>query len=117
VSLATNVTYTDSSIQNGTAYYYVVTALNILGDESAYSTEVVAHPASTSILPINFTLLNNGLQFNWPSDHIGWRLMVNTNSLSNPAAWVVVPGSVSTNQMWIPIDQTQINVFFRLIYP
>jgi hypothetical protein len=43
--------------------------------------------------------------------------MVNTNSLSNPAAWVVVPGSVSTNQMWIPIDQTQINVFFRLIYP
>ncbi len=117
LSLTTNVTYTDSSLQNGTAYYYVVTMLNILGDESAYSSEVVALPASTTILPVSFVASNNGLQFGWPADHIGWRLTMNTNSLANSNAWITVAGSSATNQMWIPIDPTQNNVFFRLVYP
>jgi hypothetical protein len=57
------------------------------------------------------------LQFNWPSDHTGWRLMMNTISLGNPGAWVAVPNSAATNQIWLPFDLTQSNVFFRLIYP
>jgi hypothetical protein len=117
VNLATNVTYTDGFLQNGTAYYYVVTMLNILGDESAYSNEVVARPASATILPVSFTTLNNGLQFTWPSDHIGWRLIMNTNGLANAGAWVTVPNSAATNSEWLLFDTTQSNVFFRLIYP
>jgi hypothetical protein len=54
---------------------------------------------------------------NWPADHTGWRLMMNTNSLANPTGWATVSGSMTTNQMWLPIDMTQSNVFFRLIYP
>jgi len=119
-SLVTNTTYLDSTVQNGTAYYYVVTSLNILAEESSYSVEVVARPASTVQQAVGFSLVNDGtqtgIQFNWSADHIGWRLMMNTNSLVNPA-WMDVPNSAATNQVWLPLDPTQNNVFFRLVYP
>jgi len=117
VNLTANSTYSDSPLQNGTAYYYVVTALNILGDESAYSSEVVARPAATTVVPLGLALANSGLQFNWPADHTGWRLMMNTNNLANPGGWFTVPNSMATNQLWLPFDPTQNNAFFRLVYP
>jgi hypothetical protein len=120
-NLITNLTYSDSAVQNGIAYYYVITALNILGEESAYSNEVIARPASIIPQPISFNLINsggqNGIQLNWPSDHIGWRLMANTNNLGNPSAWFAIPNSAATNQMWLPFDPAQTSAFFRLIYP
>jgi hypothetical protein len=120
-SLVTNTSYFDSMLQNGMAYFYVVTALNILGEESAYSTEVVARPASTIPPPVGFSLVNNGaqngIQFNWPADHTGWRLLMNTNGLGNPDAWFAVANSAATNQIWLPFDLAQNNVFFRLVFP
>src|SRR5208282_1001775 len=104
----TNTSYSDSSLIYGDAYYYVVTSLNILGRESAYSAEVVARPASTSPLSFGASLASNdgqsGLQFNWPSDHTGWRLLMNTNSLENAHAWFTVSNSPATNQLWLPIN-------------
>jgi len=35
-------TYTDSTVQSGTTYYYVVTAVDSSGDESAYSNQSMA---------------------------------------------------------------------------
>lgn len=120
-SLVTNTAYSDTMLQNGTAYFYVVTALNILGEESAYSSEVAARPASTLPPLVGFSLVNNGLQngirFNWPADHTGWRLLMNTNGLGNPNAWFAVANSSATNQIWLPLDPTQSNVFFRLVFP
>lgn len=120
-SLVTNLTYSDGAVQNGTAYYYVVTALNILGEESAYSDEVVARPASTVPQPISGSFVNvggqNGIQFHWAADHTGWRLVMNTNGLDDPSAWSTIPNSAATNQVWLPYDPAQSSVFFRLIYP
>jgi hypothetical protein len=119
VNATTNLTCLDGTVQNGTAYYYVVTALNILGEESTYSTEVVARPASTAITPLGYTISADSLtlQFNWPSDHTGWRLMMNVKNITDPTAWVNVPNSAATNQMRFPFDPTLTNVFFRLIFP
>jgi hypothetical protein len=122
----TNLTYLDGTVQNGTAYYYVVTALNILGEESAYSSEVVARPASTTIIPLSYNISVSvgslNLQFNWPSDHTGWRLIMQTNNLSsgislNSNDWAAVHNSSGTNQMSLPIDPTKTAEFYRLIYP
>ncbi len=108
--------YTDTSVSNGTPYYYVVSAQNS-GGEGTNSLEVAARPVSQSVLPLSFTSLNNGLQLNWPSDHTGWRLMMNTNDLSNTNAWNPVSNSATTNQIWLPFDPAQGSVFFQLIYP
>jgi len=116
-SLITSNNFSDGNLQNGTAYYYLVNALNILGEQSAYSAEVVARPASTVVQPLNVGVQNIGLQLTWNSDHIGWRLMMNAGSLADPNAWVVVPNSNATNQMVIRFDANQSNVFYRLVYP
>lgn len=120
-SLVTNTAYLDGTVQNGTAYFYVVTALNVLGEESAYSGEVVAHPASTVPQPIGFNLVTygaqNGIQFKWPADHTGWRLMMNTNGLGNSNAWFTVANSAATNQIWLPFEPSQNSVFFQLVFP
>lgn len=50
-SIATDVTtsvYTDSGLENGTEYYYVVTAVDKAGNESSYSIEVFATPSDAS---------------------------------------------------------------------
>jgi len=111
--------YVDGALQNGTTYYYVVTSLNILGEESAYSAQVIARPASTVIPSVAANTLNNGgqngLQINWPADHTGWRLLMNTNGLANPN-WIYLPNSDMTNQVWLPVGPYQ-NVFFELVYP
>jgi hypothetical protein len=104
-------------LQNGSAYYYLVNALNILGEQSAYSAEVVARPASTVVQPVNVGFSNNGLQPSWSADHIGWRLLMNASSLTDANAWVFISGSNSTNLLWLPFDGTQSNLFFRLVYP
>ena len=52
----------------------------------------------------------------WPADHIGWRLQVQTNSLS-PANWQDVPNSTATNQMVFTVDPAAESVFYRLVFP
>jgi fibronectin type 3 domain-containing protein len=40
--LVSLVSYTDSTVLNGTTYYYVTTAVDASGNESLYSNEAVA---------------------------------------------------------------------------
>ena len=62
------------------------------------------------------------LNLSWPTDHIGWRLLMQTNNLAtgisaNTNDWGAVAGSASTNQISIAIDPTKPTEFYRLIYP
>jgi len=53
------------------------------------------------------------------TDHTGWTLQVQTNSLSTGVStnWVNVPDSETINQVAWPIDTANGSVFFRLILP
>lgn len=42
VGSASGLSYTDSTVQNSTTYYYVTTAVDSIGDESVYSNEATA---------------------------------------------------------------------------
>jgi len=55
------------------------------------------------------------LTLSWPSNHIGWTLQVQTNSLDTN--WSAVSGSAVTNQVTVPIDRSLSEVFYRLSYP
>ncbi len=106
---------TDTTAGNGTNYYYVVSAVNASG-ESADSAPVSARP--TSIAPPQLSVSTGGgqLQFSWPSDHVGWWLEAQTNSLGAGLStnWVAVYGSDGTNQTSFPIMPANGCVFFRL---
>lgn len=62
------------------------------------------------------------LVFSWPQDHLGWRLLTQTNNLNlgvsaNSLDWGTVAGSTSTNQVYLPIDKSKPAGFYRLVYP
>lgn len=69
VGAPTAAAYTDSSVTNGTTYYYVVSALNAVG-ESANSTQVSALPAVALAVPaaptgLSATPSNGQVTLNW----------------------------------------------------
>ena len=96
-SALTNATFVDDTVTNGVLYYYVVTGLNILAEESGYSSEASARPVSTSPAQLGFSVGNNAIQFSWPSDHTGWELQAQTNppNVGLGTNWFMVPNSNS----------------------
>jgi hypothetical protein len=112
VAAVAAISYTDLSLANGTNYFYVVKAGNAIAT-SANSAEVSARPVSPAPTNLLFNVSGNQLQFNWPEDHTGWRLQMNTNlSTTN---WQYVPGTEAANSVSIPT--TNGAAFFRLVYP
>jgi hypothetical protein len=107
--------FTDNAVVDGVPYYYVVTGLNILGQESSYSAQIAAQPVSLNPPLVSFGMTTNGIQFNWPSVNTGWELQAQTNSLG--ANWVTLSETGATNQVIIPIDPANSTVFYRLVYP
>jgi fibronectin type 3 domain-containing protein len=108
----------DSGLSNGTNYYYVVSAVNA-GGTSTNSVQVSARPTSMISPPLQMSLNAGQLQFTWPPDHTGWRLMVQTNNINVGLTtnWFTVGSSSNLNQISVPIVTTNGSVFYRLVYP
>jgi autotransporter-associated beta strand protein len=80
--------------------------------------------SGVSLTPVYLTNAVSGtnLVLTWPSDHSGWRLLVQTNNLNlgislNTNDWGTVAGSTTTNQVWLPINTAKRSEFYRLTYP
>jgi hypothetical protein len=86
-----------------------------------YTVNVVQLPSQTK--PVLTSGVSNGtLTLGWPQDHLGYRLLTQTNNLNlgvsaNPNDWATVPGSTTTNLITLPITITNLNSFYRLVYP
>ena len=118
-SVVGSTNYTDTDVTNGVTYYYVVSALNG-ANESGNSSEVSATPTpSLTPLSLVFQPASQQLQVSWPADHIGWRLLIQTNGpgVGLSTNWTVFNGSDSTNQVSVPIDPANGSVFLELVYP
>jgi hypothetical protein len=113
-----NLNFTDPGVANGTRYYYVVTATNIV-TESTNSLPASALPVSSVPTQISVALAANQLQLAWPSDHTGWLLQIQTNAPGTGLGtnWMPVFNSDLTNQFAAPISPAEGNVFFRLLSP
>jgi hypothetical protein len=73
---------------------------------------VLPNTAATNLVALRTA--GNNLTLSWPADHAGWRLELQTNSLSG--FWATFPGSSATNLEIIPLAFTN-SIFFRMIYP
>jgi hypothetical protein len=90
------------------------------GYEGYSEIDVFGAPVVSTTSPSLLTQMGDGLlTLAWPADHIGWQLQVQTNSIGQGLGtnWVDVAGSAITNQISIPIDPNNGNVFYRLSYP
>ena len=71
--------------------------------------------------PTNITSVVNGtnLELSWPADHIGWRLQVQTNSLSIGLGtnWVDVPNTGTVSSYTNVVNPANGSVFYRMVYP
>jgi hypothetical protein len=77
--------------------------------------------ATVSLTPPQLTglFVSNQLQLSWPSTHIGWRLMSQTNQppIGLGTNWSYVAGSTQVNLVTIPMGPTNGSGFFRLTCP
>ena len=78
----------------------------------------VASPLLTPPI-ISIRVSGNTLTLSWPTDHLGWTLQTQTNSLAKGLGnnWVAVPGSGSATNATITINPANPAVFFRLRSP
>jgi hypothetical protein len=111
----TNATLVIPNIQTSDTYYLVAT--NTFGSATSSNAAVIVIPVNTSPTNIVFSVSGGtNLLLNWPSDHKGWTLQAQTNSLLS-TNWVSVAGSSATNQIAIPINRNYGSVFYRLVFP
>jgi hypothetical protein len=66
-------------------------------------------------MPVRLTIQANGnnLDISWPV--AGGRLQSQTNGLDG--GWSTLPGSTATNHVVVPIDPSNMSVFYRLALP
>jgi hypothetical protein len=95
-----------------------VVDINYLGSAT---NNLVINASTVSNTPTNIvsSVSGNQLTLSWPTDHIGWFLQSQTNSLSVGIStnWVDVPGSETNNQSVITMDPVNPTVFFRMRSP
>jgi len=74
-------------------------------------------PIAPTLLSATFT--GSTLNLSWPSNYLGCRLQVQTNSLTTGLGtnWFDVGGSAATNDVNLPMDSINGSVFYRLVYP
>lgn len=119
IANVTATNYADPAVNPGTTYYYAVSATNSSG-ESANSVQAGATPLPSLVATnVIFYLSGNQMHLSWPQDHLGWRLQIQTNALSQGllANWATVANStnvISTNLVITPANGA---VFLRLVYP
>ena len=79
----------------------------------------VAVAVPTTPTNITTTVSGGNLILSWPASYIGWRLQVQTNSLTTGlgANWVDVPNSSSVNAVTNAINAANGSVFYRMVYP
>ena len=87
-----------------------------------YTVNVILQPSQTQPYLTNSVSGGTNLVLKWPSDHTGWRLLVQTNNLQNGVSsntndWATVINSTNTNQVFAPIVITNRSGFYRMVYP
>lgn len=123
--LATNLTatnLTDNAVTNGTTYYYVVTATDLIGYESTNSNQAIATPTNplpTTPTNIVHSVSNGMLVLNWPSNYTGWLLQVQTNHLTQGIGtnWTTIFSSSNSSSIVLPVNTENPAVFYRLKLP
>jgi hypothetical protein len=88
---------------------------------TTFALTLIARTATNTVSTnLNLSTLNGtNLILQWPGDHTGWSIQVQTNPVTVGLStnWATLAGSSQTNQFVMPINKTNGTLFFRMIYP
>ena len=87
-----------------------------------YTVNVTELPNQATQPLLTNSVSNGTLDLSWGLDRLGYRLLMQTNNLNLGVSgsandWTQVPGSTATNAAAISIVTTNLNEYFRLVYP
>jgi PKD repeat protein len=92
-----------------------------LSQTNTYTVNVLLQPSQT-VPKLTNSVSGNNLVLSWPADHLGYRLLVQTNNLNkgvsaNISDWGTVAGSTTNTSMSIQIIKATNNAYYRLVNP
>jgi hypothetical protein len=89
------------------------------GDVASLQSYLVTqhHLVNTTSPNLTVSAANNQLTLSWPADHTGWGVQSNSIGLTATGSWFAVPGASATNQITLPMNPANTNVFYRMVYP
>lgn len=82
-------------------------------------TELPGFTVSTNSFAFTNVISGNNLNLSWPTNNLGWRLEVQTNSAGTGLGtnWFTWPNSTNVTSLSIPINPANSSVFLRMVYP
>jgi autotransporter-associated beta strand protein len=94
---------------------------NLAWDTSSLnSSGILGVKPPTNPNPTNITASVSGgnLNLSWPSDHLGWRLQAQTNSINTGLGtnWFDVVNTAGVTNISIPVNSAAGAIFYRLVY-
>lgn len=92
---------------------------NNLAVDGSITALSVASSVNTNSFPLNASLSGNTLSLSWPPDRLGWKVQMQTNSLSTGlnGSWVTLPATASVTNYSVTINPANPTVFIRMVYP
>ena len=80
---------------------------------------IVVPPVNVTPTNIVASVSGNTLTLTWPTDHTGWKLQAQTNSLGSGLGtnWVTIPGTAAANTYNATLNPANGTVFYRMVYP
>jgi len=94
----------------------VYTWNNTVGSDGKITVSTVTSLVNTNPTTITTAVTSGSMTLSWPTDHTGWILQSQTNSLAAGIGtnWIDVSGSAATNKVVISINKTNGAVFYRM---
>lgn len=98
-------------------YNYALTSTQVAAHFQLGTVGTLVNPNPTNI--VTSVIGGTNLMLTWPTDHKGWALQVQTNSVRVGLStnWATVANSTFTNQVVVPINKANGVVFYRLYLP
>jgi autotransporter-associated beta strand protein len=109
------------TLTQGAANVLQVQVVSQSGATNTYTVNVTLQP-NQSAFKLSNSVSGTTLTLSWPADHLGYRLLVQTNNLNkgvsaNISDWGTVAGSTTNTSMSIQIIKATNNAYYRLVNP
>jgi hypothetical protein len=109
------------TLAQGAANVLQVQVVSQSGATNTYTVNVTLQP-NQSAFKLSNSVSGTTLTLSWPADHLGYRLLEQTNNLNkgvsaNISDWMPMPGSTGITTTNITMTKTNLNEYYRLVYP